>query len=91
MFEGELLCYRIGDFDDYHLVESLPEFAELLQEYRVRSIESYNEYGVAGAEFRGDNYISAYFVPQNGDVGSDPTRGLTGEEIAAINDYLTQT
>ena len=54
-----MLCYRIGDQDDYHEAETLAEVAQALRDAGIDDFDVVRG-GVAAHGYTGNNYVSLY-------------------------------
>jgi RecJ-like exonuclease len=82
------LWLRVGDADDYNSFgENFDSAAQHLYDAGVRStLESHNALGLHCHQFKGRNYISAYWGGKN--AADNYVRGLNQEELNQINDEI---
>ena len=55
------LCIRVGDRDDYHILDDISDLLDHLRESKVTSpLVHYSKYGVTTDGFEENNHISLF-------------------------------
>jgi hypothetical protein len=79
-----MYCYRVGDQDDYHGVETLDEVAQAIRDAGVHDFDVVRG-GVVAHGYTGNNYISLYHSASGYEHGHD----LLAHEISDLRFRLT--
>jgi hypothetical protein len=79
-----MFCYRIGDQDDYHEVETIDEVASALRDAGISEFDVIRG-GVTADGYVGNNYVSLYRTTGNYKHDHD----LLSHEISELRFRLT--